>query len=379
MAKSLKEHLLEEIKYTKDGTRLVDTHIVLDTFRKEPSDSDLDRGIIAWNLSVNGITTEDKLGIRHPLNRIVEIEIKEFTMPIPDPVPYKLGTKIDGYDVTDGVYINLSTKPVPMTHPPTSNPFESTLAQSPYDKHITLYIKETGMQSISDIAGRRHNFDLRLMSFNILGTSQLTFNMCQAIPKQDVVQFADPITDLSRITLEFKNPDTALRFLPDCYYNVDVRMVSSCNINGHKGNPLDNSEGTVWNLTLFITNFCISNGDNLGLVENDRIYVTGFNSSNVSLNKYMNSVDGLLIGKNVTDPIAEPDALYPFVGASDTNSIYAANNCFVLNPNITGVSPAGSQMADFPPPFWFDPQRVTVYVPKRRIRIPMRFRSMVKG
>lgn len=364
---TLRDHLLEEIKFSKDGRRTVDTHIVLDTFRKEPSESYPERGIISWNLAINGPTSEDRLGVRHPLQQVSEIEIKEFTMPIPDPVKYTFGSTIDGYTVLKTVTLNSS--PATMTTPQTDKPFESPLAQSPYDKHITLYIKETGMQSISDIAGRRHNFDLRLMSFDILGTSDpMIFNMCQAVPKQEIIRFADPLTDITRITLEFKNPDTPIRLMPDCYYGVDVRMVASGT------SPTDTTVGVVYNLTIFIRDFCISNGDDLGLTENDRIYISGFATNNVSLNRYMNSPDGLLIGKNITDPVTNFNALYSYATSGD---IYAASNCFVLNPNITGtVTSVTSSHTTLP--FWFPPQRVTVYIPKRRIRIPMRFQSSVR-
>lgn len=54
---------------------------------------------------------------------------------------------------------------------------------------------------------------LTSMPINSWVSDPMIFNMFQAVPKQEIIRFADPLTDITRITLEFKNPDTPIRIV----------------------------------------------------------------------------------------------------------------------------------------------------------------------
>lgn len=100
--------------------------------------------------------------------------------------------------------------------------------------------------------------------------------MLLALPQSgsqwDTFIFTDPLKDVHGLTLVFRNPDTPIRFLPDCLYDVEV---------GSDGSATPGP---------FLRVHAPDHGLNMG----DRIFISGFKSGNSKLDAYVNRPEGLV-------------------------------------------------------------------------------------
>ena len=180
-----------------------DQYLMLDSFKKNPN-SRVDQGEFIFDLAIQGSTGDSVIGVRDKLDNVIEIQIGSFYMPPMPLITY--GTTNDGTFTISNTTTNID------------------LSQFYPGQNISLYIKETGLQSFSDINGKRHNFDLNIKNTQysvVTATSISTFNssaMAEPCVGWDMYKFTDPIMDLSRITLQFSSPDLPLKFYNDTFY-----------------------------------------------------------------------------------------------------------------------------------------------------------------
>jgi hypothetical protein len=272
-----------------------DQYLILDTFRKNPT-SDITNGVFQFNLMIQGATDKFVIGVRERLNNIVEMQIGAFYIQALPPHPLPSDMTLNGFSTL----ITGSTS-FPQYFP---------------GQEITVQVAECGTQSISDIKGNRHHFDLTI-NYNTITTS--TGNTYAPIASPDLnywdsYKFTDPIMDITSLTLVFRSPDIGLSFLPDVYYNCPTTY------------------------TLGVLSFNIPNH---GLNPDDVIIIEGFTSNYQQANNIINSSSGILVG------------LVP-----DVNS-FQTNPKFTFAPTIPDIS------------------YVNIYVLKRRMRIPIRLRRMI--
>jgi hypothetical protein len=307
-----------------------DQYIVLDSF-KAAQESDLANGELIFNLAIQGFTTETVLGVHERLNRICEIEVEEFQFPAN--IPYiqtaprynvapvfhervavndpgdevgapiitnmytgnntiydQFNSELNGFSFTPSPELNqyspefrkfltsFSNSGVAVL--PTIDGYTSIPSISPIQDVVTMYIKETGLQSISDMKGSRHNFNFKVSTTEystvyrstrrfydakgggpITGSTflisystnnevpavndeldRISYKMFSVLdvfhqysvasyilkPTKTIYVFTDPIIDISKLTLVFKNPDIPIAMYPSVYFNVPaVFMLNS--------------------------------------------------------------------------------------------------------------------------------------------------------
>jgi hypothetical protein len=336
-----------------------DQYMVLDSFVKLP-ESRIERGEFVWNFMVQGVTGDSVLGVRDRVDTVTEIQVAEFAMPIPPEVPYVLAAPPPAVTGTDQlVLVQNNTNAVAPFSPtlvPNVAPFgqypaaalvpPATVAtpwvnnpytQLPYSDRLTIQLKEAGLQSFSDRNGARHHFEFVTYSPTVLGANP---NMLLAAPlrgkRWDTFTFTDPLKDIHGLTLVFRNPDVPVRFLPDCFYGASVESDG-----GAAPGPF---------LRVRAPGHALSAGD--------RVFVTGFSSGNRKLDSYINRDVGHVAAGSPAAPLAP-----------GTPIALADPDVFYLDPCVS-IADLTVQVPQLP-------QIVTVYVAKRRLRIPIRMRRVV--
>ncbi len=337
-----------------------DQYMVLDSFNKLRS-SRIEQGEFKFNFMVQGVTGDEVIGVRDRIDAVTEIQMTSFTLPILQEVPYVLrnappaptGTNqlvliknninsfaggapilVPNNFPTGGQYPNtvLTINSPFFTVPWINNPY----SQVPFGNRLTVQLVEAGLQSFSDRKGARHHFEFILSYFG-QGSASNNPTMLQALPlsgsQWDTFSFTDPLKDVHGLTLVFRNPDQPVSFLPDVLYDVDVVSDGAA------------SPGP----------FLRFDYQDHGLQVGDRIYVSGFNSGNPVLDSYVNRESGHVASGNPSLPPENPGA-------------------YISTPNSFWTDPAIS-IIDMTAPAPILPQLVTVYIAKRRVRIPIRFRG----
>jgi hypothetical protein len=413
-----------------------DQYIVLDSYRAA-IDSDLANGELTFNLAIQGFTTETTLGVTERLNRICEIEVEEFQFPADIPYiqtaprfavdpsftrlnisgfsePYTYQTDGTQYRVFDAYNSELNgynsfplesnvfnEKLSKLTRLfddlniatlPTTRTITSTVLISPISDVVTMYIKETGLQSISDMNGSRHNFNFKVstienttvyniqkrkvdegtvdgghtadnsyvyrfildVSVDVLGVGDeieasdtvrfllkteaatTTVKSYSLKPTKNIYVFTDPIIDINKLTLVFKNPDNPIAMYPSVYYNVPAVFMTNENIDGLVFGQYSNTFGLTYAYLCFIIN-------NHGLVNGDVIIV--------------NDVTMVVYGSY--DMVKTPLTIYPN---------QAKENIIIAEPLMYKLSRSFDTPID---------KFVTIKIPKRRIRVPLRLRRVV--
>lgn len=231
---------------------------------------------------------------------------------------------------------------------------------------FTIQVREVGLQSISDVNGNRHNFEYDVEYRTDIGKSAATYQ-AKPLKEMNTYIFTQPITSLQGISLVFRNPDIPIVFEPDVYRNVAFQI----------------NDGFI-NFILPNHNFRVG----------DRIYIQDFvpwpGSGN--LNEIMNRPEGFVVA-NYDDNIV-PGPPFPAVSNPlEHGSLLQIPNRFTTDPAIstnlltTPAIPATIPNPIPPPPVTIPPTPynatvpyiavVSIFVEKRRMRIPIRFRSVV--
>jgi hypothetical protein len=323
-------------------------YLVLDSWRKDPS-SDLSRGEMRFALMVQGTTGERVIGTSGKLAKIYEMQMGSFDFPILEEVPYALRAAPEARSGLERLsfYHNnsngdagpplLGSAQYPAVGPSAAPPF-APWPHNPYSQlynsRFTVQIRETGLQSYSDGAGARHNFEFSLVAAAGLGVTPPSRFVARPAGDStwDTFTFTDPIHDLTSMSLVFRGPDLPLRFQPDVFYGVSLELDTS----------------------VFPGPFYYVRAPGHGLLAGDRVFLRGFESGLPSVDAYFNRVEGHVVGGDPSapglaygDPLPDPDVFY-------------------LDPAVSG--------ADFAAP----PSGALgeVYVAKRRLRIPVVCRGL---
>ena len=381
---------------------LSDQYVIFDSFLKSPA-SNIAQGLFVWNMIVQGSTGNQVIGVNNVIENMIEMQVGPFVFPQVQDVPYIVNrdNNTPSNEIRPGipgqVYLrqnNTSTPatitvgvddmPVPYTWPSYQNgspmlqingvsggieygqypnsilinsptaPLSETCTlpwlNNPYTQlpngRLTIQVQEVGLQSISDLGGSRHNFECDLEYRTDIGKSASTYQ-AKPLKDWDTYIFTQPITSLQGISLVFRNPDIPIVFEPDVYRNVEFQF-----------GGLE-----------FYINFILAYHN---LRVGDRIYIKDFQgwAGSGNLAAFMNRPEGFVVA-NYDDVAVLPHANPAVDNPLDHGMLLQNPGRFTIDPavsikNITGGVPV--------PPVSMS---VTVYVEKRRMRIPMRFRSVV--
>lgn len=323
-----------------------DQYVVLDSFNKVPS-SPIDRGEFIWNFMVQGVTRDFEIGVKDRIENVIEIQMSKFCLPIlPEvpyilvPAPFPLGSnKVvllhnnnNGLTGAPTLIPNAApygqyppsilTPPSTFLIPWINNPY----TQLPFCGHLTVQLKDIGLQSYSDANGARHHIEFEVKSGH-------NPNILEAIPLEcgwDKFIFTDPIKDVHGLTLVFRNPDIPIKFEPDCYY--DVSVFPSFNVLRFE--------------TMVPHNLLVG----------DRIFIRGFTSEAKALEVYVNRPEGHVVSSDPGMPPLPPSTT-------------------LSTPTFFWTDPAIAIIDFIPAPTF--PRIVTVCVAKRRLRISLRMRRAI--
>jgi len=330
-----------------------DQYIVLDSFTKVRK-SNISRGEYQWNFMVQGETDYNNLGVRDVIDNVIEIQIGTFTIPILPDVAYELKASPGaptGLDQLVLIHNNTTAASGAPTLVPNAAPYgqypphtvltggatASPWVHNPYTQlahngNFTIQLREAGLQSYSDRNGRHH------FEYTVSHPSDTNPNTLLATPISgsmwDTFTFSTPLSSVHGLTLIFRNPDNPIKFEPDCVYDVTI-----------------DTDGAIEPGPYLRINV----GADHNLAAGDRVYVTRFASGNAKLDAYMNRLDGHVIGGDPAAPLA------PGV---------------IVDGDYVWLDPAVS-IIDLTVTVPTLPQIVNLFIAKRRIRIPFRFRRLL--
>ena len=322
--------------YSHQTFGVSDSYLILDSFTKAAA-SELEFGVLSWNIQTQGPTNVDQgiIGAMRLLGNVIEVELGSFTLPILKEAKYPINTLIEqrlnnsnisliqnnssGGELIPVLPLNqIPSQSQAYTESAHSPWLNNPLSQTPFGGQITIQLKEAGAQAYSGghISGSFHHFIFQIQ----YDANKISPNSTNVIPMSEGTNlyiFTEPIIDFNTITLLFRNPDHPIHFEPDII-NCDI----SCNFK----NPINGN--------YFLEFYC--KGHNL--LTEDRIYLKNIKTGIQNLDAYLNSSDGLLVGNSPTVTGASQND--PTGSILDNTDIFyldpfvAFNQYFVTTTNI---------------------------------------------
>jgi len=262
-----------------------DQYLILDSFLADPGMSDFSTGRFYWNIH-EGMTSENYLGTSGLLENIIEMDVRSFVMPILPTVAAATTSTVPGGGSTSQLFIDQS------------GGGDLSIPQIAYGERITMGIKETNMSAFSDNNSRRHHFEFSI------GNSTVN-NIRECYPIENKYIFTNPVTALESLTLQFNSPDQPLIFNEDTYYVVTGSTTAST---------------TAFHLEFTRTDH--------KLEDDDRIYISGFNSGLTAIDNYVNRIQGHPVFYITDDLFSITPTPFYEPGLSSTCTIRIAKNRF---------------------------------------------------
>jgi hypothetical protein len=328
-AASCDNHFEKNRPCPSDTYGVSDHYIVLDSQQKVET-SRTWQGEFQFNMMVQGTTGDQVIGIKDRAETIIGITATKFCIPLLPLDDFVPATLIAGNPalVTLGLAANGAL--------PAGDNVVNAQSQVPFCGRVTVFLREIGLQSFSDVDRRRHHFEFQAE----VAPDGRSIVLDPIIRFRDF-WFTEPIQDIHGLTACFFNPNDQLRFPPDVFYEVAVQS----------------DAGSLLEFTATAPNGLIN------LAVGDRVYVKGFAAAGAAadtgiLDAYVGRADGHIVGAG------------GFVLSADGRTV-----TFRLNPD---VSLAG-------PPVLYPPSTpitsttpVRICVAKNRVRIPLRLRGIVQ-
>ena len=327
-----------------------DQYLVLDSFEKL-QESSVEVGEFQFNFMVQGVTQDRNIGVRETLATVIGIQCCDFSIP---------NLPLDNFEVSRLEALDPSLKVLQLSAawppgpapPPQENPVASVgdwRTQIPFSDRITMYFKEIGLQSYSDINSRRHHFEFEATPYPRILTDAETPDydrlMLRPISQFSYFLFTEPIQAIHGMTVAFFNPGEPVSFPPDVLYGVEVFA--------------DGAAGVLTFRYVDYTNL-------INLKALDRIFIKGLSTSGPSaalLDRWVTRPEGQLVSGEINGCVT----------SGPTSSTSGTTVTFQLNPKVLvpgggwgpGLTPIPSR------------QQVEVYIAKNRLRIPLRLRTVV--
>jgi hypothetical protein len=354
---------------TKPPKEFIEQYVMLDSYVKVKNSS-TEYGEFKWTFNTQGQTLDEAVGIIGTLDNVVQIQIGTFYIPIIEDSVY-MDKRVESYGTVSLIQNNTSAAGLPPTlirqdgnygqytysilfdgetykFPWTNNPF----SQIPFANKISIQIKEASLQSYAGFNNIRYNYEFLAMHNNRINGNP---NFVQVKPingaRWDEFNFNTPLKDLNTITLVFRNPDYPISFEPDVMYRSFISLVVD---------PTPPAGSFLIITTQFVHKLCAG----------DRIYLKNF-------------VPALPNGSTNT---LFPDYLLQYIHRQDghtANSVVPGIGLTldparpILTPTDFGLDPSIKLLNPIDPNITVSlPGLVDVYIAKRRIRIPLKIKSI---
>lgn len=347
----------------------IEQYVMLDSYVKVKNSS-TEYGEFKWIFNTQGQTLDEAVGIIGTIDNVIQIQIGTFYIPIIEDSVY-MDRRVESYGTVNLVQNNTSNVGEPPTlirqdgnygqytysilfdgetykFPWTNNPF----SQIPFANKISIQIKEASLQSYAGFNNIRYNYEFLAMHNNRINGNP---NFVQVKPingaRWDEFNFNTPLKDLNTITLVFRNPDYPISFEPDVMYRSFISLAID-------PNPPAGSFLII--TTQFVHKLCAG----------DRIYLKNFvpalpdGSTNILFHdyllQYIHRQDGHTVNSVIPGIGLTLDPARPVLTPTD----------FGLDPSIKLLNPIDPNITVSLPGL------VDVYIAKRRIRIPMKIKSI---
>jgi hypothetical protein len=340
-----------------------DHYMILDSYQKL-EDSHPERGEYKFHFNPRGATKDQAIGIRDDITRIIEITIGKFTIPL---------TPLDIFDPTPVVAAHPELSILDLVSNTTTASNDISNVNSRHQQYayqrITMYIRDISAQSFIDNEDTHHHFEFEPTAIGH-SSSGIHGNKLLLTPIDYNYVFTDPINHVHGMSINFFSPDYALKMPPDVIYNVSLFAIDGVN-------------APVAAVRIIQFRFTDPTG-HLQLLVGDRIFFKGFESyynvvsgstttrttQNHVLNRYINRPEGHIIGEDAVGSTISSGVVTP------TNNAYT----LYLNPIIKTAGLTGTDGSTTPEngEEILSKTRVSMYIAKNRIRIPIRFRTLTK-
>ena len=346
---------------------ICDHYLIFDSYQKL-EDSHPERGEYKFNFSPRGGTSDQAIGIRDDITRMIEMTVSKFTIPL---------TKLESFNSSTIVAANPTLSILGLaanTSVPVADISNVSSRHQQYaHQRITMYMRDIGMQSFIDNEGSRHHFEFDISAIGHIKGSG-SGDKLLLTPIDDNYVFTDPINHVHGMSINFFNPDYPLKMPPDVIYGVTLYSATP----NTAASPTDN-----------IIQFRFSEPTaQLELLYGDRIYFKGFESyytlsstnakitQNYVLNRYINRQEGHIICEDIVSVTSSIVSLV-VNASSNVYNIYLNPNIKTINlDNLTSSGSVGTAYANGEE--LKSKTRVNMYIAKNRIRIPIRFRTLTK-
>ena len=294
------------------------TYLLLDSFQKSVASS-MSTGVLSWSLSTT--TANQSVSVSEDIINVIEFRIKPFILCMPPEESYNITTTSTYVSTQNNSSTNtnlplLPVKEYPMYRcaPWIYNP----LSQVPCGGRFTIFISEFSRQAFSPVSTAPFQFELACRPL------PWSMQFVEAVPLNKKYVFSATISSLQTLTLNFSTLTHSMAFKQDVYPSVPV----GTDPNGYM-------------------RFTIPAHD---LYQGDRIVVTGFSCGTYEIDAVVTTPGGLVVADDPAQA-TKPPAGRPIPG------VY-----FWTDPAIKPVAPFAIAC--------------TVYVLKRRIRIPCAIRQV---
>lgn len=359
-----------DINYVSKNDVFIEQYIVLDSFSKI-KESNITSGEYQWMFNTQGQSMNESIGVLYDLDNIVEIQMGSFYMPLIEDNIY-IDTSIIAYGEVDLIQNNTSDLNVAPTLVRKNNPrvlgqypyvifteetetykipwINNPYTQLPYCNRICIYIKETGLQSYINPNNTRFNFEFSATYDTRLHNNPNFLQVNPSGSKWDSYVFINPLKDLKKLTLSFSNPDIPISFVPDIMYYSVINLTDDQNGGKHITIFTQVEHKLLAGDRVFLYNFIPINSDN---------------SLNIKFPQYLLNYILRPVGHVVN--VAVPGIINPVDPATPIGGI-----SFCLDPSIKLLDPIDPIITGS------FPGLVDVYIAKRRLRIPIKIKSIKK-
>lgn len=321
-----------------------DVYVVLDSY--VAADRQPRRGLFRFNFNVGNVTSRDLIGVREPISTLVQMDAEAFATGLPPLVAVQ----------PTGSGLTFIANPG-ATDPRNTAAVDGLASQLAHLPIVTAYFPEIGLQAYSGFATRRHHFEFSAAAIG--GDTTEPGARMALTPRQGTYVFTKPIQDVHGVTLQLYTPDAPLQLPPSVINGVQLYVTAALGL--AVGGPLLESagDGRVLNFAELLIS-----GDRVFL---DDVFVSAAVTNNDALNRYLSRPEGLFVGAVVSASGGVPSSTYFELDPSIDLTGYTIN----------GVPVAGGDLLPQTVPSDRNPTRLRIC--KNRVRMPIRFRTIVPG
>lgn len=324
----------------------------LDSAHRDFLESDPGSGRYVFSLNTSGDTGRGAIGATRTPRTVTQFKIGSFFLPqlFEEKNPETMDNTTNSLIITDVV--------PPYAINNLGDSVLSGISQIPY-RRVVVMIEQTARQSFSGDKNTHFNFEFDVDNDIVVAADENKRLKLTPITEFQYFPLTSPLTELSRISVQFYNPFYPLKIPEDTFINPTATSVI---------NPVGVPAGTY----LLFTVSSKSSKSDARLINGDRIFIEGFKSNvlndvaatvatatRIELETWINRQEGHLI--NVVTPAVSVTAP-TYTNQTWTFITFPGIN--VISWNTIGPASTSFRIDDITTPF-------KIIIAKNRIRIPI--------